>query len=117
MYSLSKILWLKRNEISTYRRAWNSLLADYTLFRLGAKPHTDYSLAARTQAFDVVRKVWSSDILGLADIDENKLGEPVQSGTVVGELGRKLADELGVPPARSSSREATTSLAPPSAPG
>ncbi len=98
MYSLSKILWLKRNEISTYRRAWKFLLlADYTLFRLGAKPHTDYSLAARTQAFDVVRKVWSSDILGLADIDENKLGEPVQSGTVVGELGRKLADELGVP--------------------
>lgn len=98
MYSINKILWLKRNESDTYRRAWKFLLlADYTLFRLGARPHTDYSLAARTQAFDVVRKVWSPEILRQMGIDEDKLGEPVQAGTVVGELGRKLAGELGVP--------------------
>ncbi|MDP3176798.1 MAG: FGGY-family carbohydrate kinase, partial [Spirochaetaceae bacterium] len=73
------------------------LLADFTLFRLGARPHTDYSLAARTQAFDVVRKAWSPEILRFAGVDEEKLGESVQAGTVVGELGRTLAEELGLP--------------------
>lgn len=98
MYSISKILWIKKNEPEVYRRAWKFLLlADFTLLRLGARPHTDYSLAARTQAFDVVRKAWSPEILGFARVDEGKLGEPVQAGTVVGELKPDLAQELGIP--------------------
>lgn len=97
MYSISKILWLKAHERATYDHAWKFLLlADYTLFRLGARPHTDYSLAARTQAFDVTLKRWSPEILGFADLDEDRLGEAVQAGTVVGELGRALAEELGL---------------------
>ncbi len=98
MYSLSKILWLKRNEADTYGRAWKFLLlADFILFRLGARPCTDFSLAARTQAFDVVAKAWSPEMLDGAGVDEGKLGESVLSGTVIGELGRGLAEELGIP--------------------
>jgi xylulokinase len=98
MYSISKILWLKRNERDTYERTWKFLLmADYILFRLGASPRTDYSLAARTQAFDIVRKVWSPEILGYMGIDAEKLGDPVQAGTAVGELDNDLAGELGLP--------------------
>lgn len=97
MYSLSKILWLKRNEGDTYRKAWKFLLlADYTLYRLGARPCTDYSLAARTQAFDVVAKRWSPEMLDGAGVDGDKLGEPVQAGSVIGELRADLAEELGI---------------------
>jgi xylulokinase len=98
MYSLSKILWLKRNEGENYRRAWKFLLfADFILFRLGARPCTDFSLAARTQAFDVIAKCWSPEMLDCAGVDGDKLGEPVQAGSVIGELGVELAGELGIP--------------------
>jgi xylulokinase len=98
MYSLSKILWLKRNEPDIYERTWKFLLfSDYTLFRLGARPCTDYSLAARTQAFDVVAKSWSAEMLDGAGVDADKFGEPVQAGTVIGKLKKELAGELGIP--------------------
>jgi xylulokinase len=97
MYSISKILWIKRNEPEIFRETYKFLLlADYTLVRLGARPHSDYSLAARTQAFDVVKKRWSPEILDFAEVDEGKFGEAVQAGSVVGELGRELAHELGM---------------------
>jgi xylulokinase len=97
MYSVHKIGWIKDHEPEVYRDAAAFLpLAEFALARLGARFHTDYSLAARTQAFDVTAKAWSTEILGAAEVDGEKLGEPVQSGAVVGELGGELAEELGL---------------------
>jgi len=47
-------------------------------------------------AFDVVNKKWSSEILSAAGIGEEKFGEPVQSGTIVGEILPGVASELGL---------------------
>lgn len=98
MYSINKIMWLKNNKPEIYKKTWKFLLfADFILFKLGAKPHTDYSLAARTMAFDVIKKQWSREILDCAGVEEDKFGEPVQAGTVVGELSSNIAGELGLP--------------------
>jgi len=98
MYSISKIMWLKKHMPEVYENTWKFLLfADFILYKLGAKPHTDYSLAARTMAFDVVNKKWSTEILECAGVGEDKFGEPVQAGTVVGEVSSAVADELGLP--------------------
>ncbi len=98
MYSLPKIMWLKRHMPEAYRNAWKYLLyADFILFKLGARPHTDYSLAARTMGFDVVGKKWSEELMDCAELDLNKFGEPVQAGAIVGEIPARLADELGLP--------------------
>ncbi len=98
MYSIGKIMWLKRNRSDVFEKTWKFLLfADFILFKLGAKAHTDYSLAARTMAFDVVNKKWSSEILACAGVDEDKFAEPVQAGTIVGEVSEKAASETGLP--------------------
>jgi len=98
MYSICKIMWLKNYRPEVYNKTWKFLLfADFILFKLGAKPHTDYSLAARTMAFDIINKRWSPEILESAEVDENKFGGPVQAGTVVGELSKEIAEELGLP--------------------
>lgn len=98
MYSINKIMWLKRHKPEVYKSTWKFLLfADFILFKLGAKAHTDYSLAARTMAFDVINKRWSSEILDAADVDVSKFGEPVQAGTVVGQISWNIAEELGLP--------------------
>ncbi|MEA4889850.1 MAG: FGGY-family carbohydrate kinase [Clostridiaceae bacterium] len=98
MYSLCKIMWLKKNRPEEYRKTWKYLLfADYILYRLGAGPYTDYSLAARTLAFDVFKKKWSPELIDCAGIDAEKFGTPVQSGTVVGQISGRLASELCLP--------------------
>ena len=97
MYTVNKIMWLKKHQPEVYRKTWKFLLfADFILFKMGACPHTDYSLAARTMAFDVVKKEWSAEILEGAGIEPEKLGEPVQAGTIVGRLSEKIALDLGL---------------------
>ena len=98
MYSINKIMWLKQHMPEVHDNTWKYLLfADFILFKLGAKPHTDYSLAARTMAFDIINKRWSPEILDFAGVGEDKFGEPVQAGTVVGQISKSAAEELGLP--------------------
>lgn len=97
MYSLCKIMWLKENRPDIYKQTWKFLLfADYILFRLGAAPATDYSLAARTMAFDISKKQWSQEILDCAGIEPKKFAVPVQSGTPVGKISPICAKSLGL---------------------
>ncbi|NJD04754.1 MAG: hypothetical protein FIA99_19625 [Ruminiclostridium sp.] len=99
MYTINKIMWLKQHMPEVYNNTWKFLLfADFILFKLGAKPYTDYSLAARTMTFDIINKRWSAEILECAGVEEDKFGEPVQSGTVVGQISKSIAEELGLPP-------------------
>lgn len=98
MYTISKIMWMKKHKPEVYADTWKFLLfADFILYRLGAKSHTDYSLAARTMAFDVTKKQWSPEILGSAGVSEEKFGEAVQAGTIVGGVASSVAEELGLP--------------------
>ena len=98
MYSLPKLMWLKRHKREAFHKACAFLPFDgFALAKLGAKPHTSYSLAARTMAFDVVNKQWSNQILGIAGIDPALCPEAVPSGTIVGELSREAAKLTGLP--------------------
>ncbi len=98
MFSISKIMWIKKNLPEVFKKTWKFMaFADFILFRLGADPHMDYSLAGRTQAFDIINKEWSSDILNCADVKTEIFGTPVQSGTVVGTISKTIASELNLP--------------------
>lgn len=98
MYSLPKLLWIKKNNPEVYAKAKKlCLFADFILMKLGAEDHIDYSLASRTLMFDVRNRCWSKEILDFAGIEPEKLSDPVPSGTVVGTISSKLADELGLP--------------------
>jgi xylulokinase len=98
MYSIGKIMWLQKHEPRMYASAYKFLLfADFILYRFGAEPRTDYSLAARTMAFDVSACNWSSNILEAAGISPDKFATPVPAGTAIGRIDPKIAAELGLP--------------------
>ncbi len=98
MNTFIKILWMKRHDRRLYEKTYKFVTyADFIMGKLGSGDIViDYTMAARTQAFDLCEKRWSEDILGAFDIDQGKLGTPVPSGTVVGTIDRALAEELGI---------------------
>lgn len=98
MYSLPKLLWIKKNEPSLYSRAKKiCLFADYILQKLGAEFHMDYSLAARTLIFDVKHRKWSDEIIACADIRPGIFPKVVPTGSVIGNISYEMAKELKLP--------------------
>lgn len=98
MFALPKLMWIKKHEPEIFgRAAYFCMFADFILFMLGGRHHTDYSLAARSLMLDVKNKCWSEELLSLAGIDKALLGELVPSGTCVGRIDGAMAKKTGLP--------------------
>jgi xylulokinase len=97
MYSINKILWIKDNLKDVYKKTKKFLcFEDYLFMKFGLTPTIDYSMAARTMAFDISNKIWSKEILESAEIDADFLPPAAPSGSIVGEICSKTAGELGL---------------------
>ena len=97
MYSLGKLLWIKRHRPEVYAAARHiCLIEDLAVFFLTGKAQIDYSLASRTMAFDIHTLTWSREILDAAGIDEAPLSEPVPSGTPAGTVTPEAAARTGL---------------------
>ena len=97
MYSISKVLWLKRNKPEIWKRVCHIfLIGDYIIFRLTGGRMIDYSLATRTMAFDIRRLQWSSTIFEAAGVDSSLFSKPVPTGSIAGVLTREAADRTGL---------------------
>jgi xylulokinase len=96
MYSINKILWLREHRPDAFRRAHKfTLVQDFVIARLCGEFGIDYTLASRSMAFDVTKKVWAAQILDAAGVEETRLSPPYPSGTVIGVLRPELASEIG----------------------
>lgn len=96
MYSIHKIAWWRDEQPDLFAKAWKFLCyGDFVLLKLGVEPAIDYSMAARTQAFDVVGTRWADEILAWAGIRPEQLARPIPSGTVVGIMPDGIAAGLG----------------------
>lgn len=97
MFALNKIMWLKKHRPEQFAGAERFLsVEDFVLGKMGLPPVTDYSLAARTMAFDVHAKKWSGDILKAAGLTEHMLGILQPAGTVAGKLSPAMCRLLGL---------------------
>lgn len=97
MYTVSKIMWIKENMPDMYARVWKFMLfGDFISYCLTGIPVIDYSLASRTMAFNVVEKKWEGKILDAARIKQDMFSEACPSASVIGNIKRDIADELGL---------------------
>ena len=97
MYSLPKIMWIKKNRPEIFAKAKHILLMeDYIVYKLTGNAVIDYSLAARTMALDIREKCWSDEIFNAAGIDKNLLSKPVPAFNVAGEIKAEVAKALGI---------------------
>lgn len=97
IFSLPKIMWVRKHKPAVYAAAVKWLqLHDYVLFCLCGEIVTDYTMACRTLAFDVMKNDWSDDILQRLGMSREVLPRIVQSGTVVGTVWPSICAEWGL---------------------
>lgn len=100
MYSIPKLMWLKKHKPEVYKKAAHIfLMQDYVVYHLTGRAQIDYSLAARTMAFDIHSLTWSREILEAAGIEEGLLSQSVPSGTVAGTAKADALSRTGLNPA------------------
>ena len=96
-YSLPKLMWMRKHKPEIYSQAEHVfLIEDFVVFRLTGKAQIDYSLAARTMAFDIRKLEWSEEILQAAGIDKSLMSEPIPTGTKAGKILPEIADKIGI---------------------
>lgn len=97
MYSLPKIMWIKNKHPEIYKNIKRiMLMEDYIIYMLTGNAFIDYSLAARTMAFDIRNKCWSDEILNAAGLDKKLLSTPVKQGHLAGETKKQVLQKLGI---------------------
>lgn len=97
MYSISKMMWLKRHEPELFSRAAHVfLIEDFVVFALTGNAQIDFSLATRTMAFDITELAWSAEIFQCAGIDQSLMSKPVPTGTTAGHIKPDIAEKAGI---------------------
>ncbi len=97
MYSISKILWLKNHRFQLFEKCKRILLGeDFIVYMLTGVAQIDYSLAARTAAFDIEEKCWIREIFEQNGIDVKMMSTPVSPGTIAGGLRPGVRAQLGI---------------------
>ena len=97
MYSVCKIMWLKKHQPDMYQAAKHIfLIGDYVAWHLTGNAQIDYSLATRSMAFDIGKLNWSEEILNAAGIDISLLSKPVPTGTAAGCVTKAAAEKTGL---------------------
>lgn len=97
MYSLPKMMWLKRHCPEIYEKAAHVfLMEDFIVFALTGNAQIDYSLASRTMAFNIHSLSWSEEMFAYAGIDRNLMSKPVPTGTSAGTITAEAAEKTGI---------------------
>lgn len=96
-FGVTKLMWQKDNCPNSFASARYWLgVNDYILYRLSGRRVCDYSIAARSMAFDIHRLAWSEPILRAAGVDEGFMSECVPGGSPIGTLLPDIAQNIGL---------------------
>jgi len=96
-FTAGKILWVRQHEPANYARCRHILLPkDYIRYKLTGVIAADATDASGTNLFDVAKRAWSSEILGILDIDEALLPPVYESPEVLGTVTEASAELTGL---------------------
>jgi xylulokinase len=98
-FQAPKILWLRDNEPTSYKRVRHVLLPkDFVRLRLSGELATDASDAAGTLLMDVGARKWSAEILDALEVPPEWLPQIYEGPDQTGVLPASVADDLGITP-------------------
>lgn len=98
VFSGSKMTWLKRNEPEIYQKAYKlCTIADFIVHEITEEYRTDHTYGARSFLMDIRTRQWDPELIGLFEVDQDKLCELMSPGSVVGKVTASFADKTGLP--------------------
>lgn len=98
VYSAIKMRWLAENEPEIWRKTYKLIgVQDWVLYQLTGRLVTDHTFASRTNLFNLISRQWDDELLDLFGIHEHLLCELVTPGSIIGGLGKPLAEASGLP--------------------
>ena len=96
-WTATKILWLKRNEPSLFRKISKFLLLeDYLVYRLTGRFATEHSIVCSSLLFDLSRRRWWTEMLDYIGICEDQLPQLNPPGAALGDITPEAAGETGL---------------------
>ncbi len=93
---LPKLMWLLDRDPTAFNNAVWLSASGYIAYRLSGVYGFDYTLAARTFAFDIHAKRWDMEWIRHFGIDPAIFPEATPSGTALGAVTSEVADRLGI---------------------
>ncbi|HOB06242.1 MAG TPA: FGGY-family carbohydrate kinase [Propionibacteriaceae bacterium] len=96
-YNLPKLMWLAEHEPDVMARTYRAVgHKDAINARLTGIIATDVTDASSTAAYDLAANTWSDELIAAAGVESRLMPLVVPSTSVLGNLTRKAADELGL---------------------
>jgi len=93
----TKILWIRQNEPSLFKKVHKYLLLeDYLIYKFTGKFVAEKSLLSSTLFFDIREGKWWREMLNFIGISSNLLPEIRESGEIVGRLTDRASSETGL---------------------
>jgi xylulokinase len=97
-FSLCKLLWLKANQPEVLQRAVRWLnVTHYLTWRLCGEMTCDPTLASRTLAFDLHRRVWADDLIAETGLARDLFAPIRPNGAKLGQVTGESATLTGLP--------------------
>ena len=94
----SRLEWFRNNPeaIDNKSIAHYIPLDSWILVKFGGEFHTNYTKAMESGFFDIRSKLWHDEWYTIFDIDDSFFPYPVQSGEIIGNISKSIAEKLNL---------------------
>ncbi|MCP3967419.1 MAG: glycerol kinase [Lentisphaerae bacterium] len=96
-FTATKILWLKRNKPELYSKAHKIVvIPDFVTNLITGRLVTDSTYGSRTLLMNLETRQWDNELLGIFEIDRDKLCDIVEPGSIVGAVTEEFHNLTGI---------------------
>lgn len=97
VFSGTKMTWFRRNEPELYAKTYKlCTIADFIVHEITGLYRTDHTYGARSLLMNIRTRQWDHRLLSLFEVEEEKLCELAEPGSVIGTVTPAFAEKTGL---------------------
>lgn len=97
VFSGTKMTWLRRNESEIYEKTYKiCTVVDFIIHEMTGVYRTDHTYGSRSLLMNICTRQWDDQLLGLFEVEREKLCELVAPGSVIGTISVDFARRTGL---------------------
>ena len=98
VFSGSKMMWVRRFMPEVYEKTGHlAVIPDYIIHEMTGRWVTDATYGSRSLLMNLRTRHWDRELLALFEVDQEKLCEIIEPGSVAGTITRECAEKTGLP--------------------